>query len=291
MGAGEAQREGAGAAEQVRDLFCVHKRLAGELGQPLFSRFGRLQEAAGRQRNKRLAERDARRPSLDHGLAVIGDAREIEPVRRARELLRLGARERPRAAKVDVEPGERCGDADVERFHHSPQIAAQRSRSRNRAGHAGAEQRAGVDCDDVVRARAHEADLVRLAMRKAGVEGCAAPAAPMRIDQLANLRRHALALERLDDEAALPCAIERSRHVLRGAAAAGAEPAADRLRAPGRRVQPLDELRAPALALDERALAGQGQGNDRSVGGDAVSMRVERDDQNLFERLRHGARR
>ena len=51
------------------------------------------------------------------------------------------------------------------------------------------------------------------------------------------------------------------------------------------------KLRALALKPDERPLAGQGQGNDRSVGGDALPMRVKRDDRNLLERLSHGARR
>ena len=161
----------------------------------------------------------------------------------------------------------------------------------NRAGHAGAEQRAIVDGDDVVRARAHEADLVGLAMGKAGVKGRAAPSRAMRVDQVPDFGGNALALERFDHQAALPCAIERSRHVLRDAAAAGSEPAADRRRALGRRVERLDELRALALELDQRPLAGQGAGNDRAIGGEAMPMRIKRDDRNLLERLSHGARR
>ena len=222
---------------------------------------------------------------------MIGDAREIERVGGPRQLLRLGASDRPRAAQIDIESIKGSGDGDIERLHQSAQVATQRARCRDRAGHAGVEQRAIVDGDDVVRPRAHEADLVGLAMRKAGMKGRAAPARAMRVDQLTDVDGNALALQRFGHEAALPFVIERRRHVLRGAAAAAAEPAADRLRALGRRVQRLDKLRALALKLDERSLAGQGQGNDRSVGGDALPMRVKPNDRNLLEWLSHGARR
>ncbi len=141
-----------------------------------------------------------------------------------------------------------------------------------------------------MRPRAHEADLFGRGMGKAGVKGRAAPARAMRVDKRADLGRNALALQRLDDETALPFAIERVRHVLRRAAAASAEPAAHRLGASGRGAQRLDELRALACQPDARPLAGQRAGNDGAVRGDAVPMRVERDDRKLFERLRHGAR-
>ena len=128
-------------------------------------------------------------------------------------------------------------------------------------------------------------------MGKAGVKGRAAASRAMRIDQVPDLGGDALALERFDHQAPFPRAIERSRHVLGDAAAAGSEPAADRRRAFRRGVQRLDKLSALAFELDERPLAGQGAGNDRAVGGEAMRMRVKRDDRDLFERLRHGARR
>ena len=59
----------------------------------------------------------------------------------------------------------------------------------------------------------------------------------------------------------------------------------------GRGAQRLDELRALACQPDARTLAGQGAGNDGAVRGDAMPMRVERDDRKLFERFNHGARR
>ena len=105
------------------------------------------------------ATRGGRR-SIDER-AVIGEAREVEPLGGAHELAGLGQFERPRAAQVDVEPIERRGHADVERLAEAPQIAGQRARGLDRARHRRREQRAGVDRDDVVRARAHEADFVR----------------------------------------------------------------------------------------------------------------------------------
>ena len=104
---GEPQREGARAAEQVRDPFRARERRSANSREPRFSRLGRLQEAAGRQPRQRLAEGDARRPALDHDLAVIGDAREIErfgrprrasALRRARAVPSRAGRHRARRA-------------------------------------------------------------------------------------------------------------------------------------------------------------------------------------------------
>ncbi len=128
-------------------------------------------------------------------------------------------------------------------------------------------------------------------MGKAGVKSRAAPARAMRVDQVLDLGGDPFALERLDHQVALPFAIKRGRHVLRRAAATPAEPAAERLGALGGGVQRLDQFRAFSLKPDPRSFAGQGQGNDQPVGGDALSMSIERDDRNLFERLSHGARR
>ena len=70
------------------------ERPLGEFREQRFAGFRRLQEAARRQLDQRLAERNARRPALDHDLAVIGDPCEIERVRRPCELLRFRAFER-----------------------------------------------------------------------------------------------------------------------------------------------------------------------------------------------------
>ncbi len=143
-----------------------------------------------------------------------------------------------------------------------------------------------MSCD-----RAHEADLLGLSKGKAGVKGRAAPARAMRVDERADLGGNALALQRFDDEAALPLAIEPSRHVLRGAPAASAEPAAHRLGALGRGAQRLDERRALGRGRVAHALAGQRAGNDGATGRDAAPMRIERDDRKILHGLSHGARR
>ena len=142
--------------------------------------------------------------SLDHDGAVVRDPGEVERLGASGELARLGEPERARAAQVDVEAVERRRHADVERLAESAQVAGEGAGRRNRAGHRGREQRAGVDRDNVVRARPHEADLVRRAMRKAGVKGRPAPARAMRVDQRTDLGVDPGARERLDDEPALP---------------------------------------------------------------------------------------
>ena len=160
-----------------------------------------------------------------------------------------------------------------------------------RAAHLRAEQRAAVDGDDLMRTGAHEANLVGPGMGEAGVEGRPAPARAMRIDQLADLRPDAGALQRFDHQAALPRAVEFLRHVLRRAAAATAVPGADRLGSLGRSRQRLDKLGLSAHEPDHGALAGQGAGNDRPVRGHALALGVESDDRKLFGRLNHGERR
>ena len=122
------------------------------------------------------------------------------------------------------------------------------------------------------------------------MKGRAAPSRAMRVDHVPNLGGNTLAFKRVDHPGALPFAIERSGHVLCDATAAGSEPGTDRRRAVGRGVQRLDKVRALAFELDQRPLAGQGERNDRSIGGDALPMGVERDDRKLFK-FSHGARR
>ena len=286
------QRERARAAEQVRDFFCVRERPLGELREPRLSRLGRLQEAAGRQPRQRLAEGDARRPALDHDLAVIGDAREIERIRRPRMSFCVSARPSGPEPRRSTSSPSSVAVTPISSGFINPRKSPLSARAAAIApAMPGLNKRASVDDDDVVRARAHEADLVALAMGKAGVKGRAPPPRAMRIDQVPDLRRDALALERFDHQAALPSPIERSRHVLGGAAAAGSEPGADRRRAFGRDDQRLDELCALAIRLDQSPLAGQGAGNDRAIGREPMPMRIKRDDRNLFDGLRHGARR
>ena len=153
------------------------------------------------------------------------------------------------------------------------QIAGQRARGLDRARHRRREQRAGVDRDDVVRARAHEADFVRSPMRKARVKSRAPPSGAMGVDQRGDLRLQMRAPQRLDHEAALPVAIERLPHVLRGAAAAGPEPAAEGLCPLGARALDADEFGSSSGKPNPRALAGQRAGDGCAVRRDAVAAR------------------
>ena len=71
----------------------------------------------------------------------------------------VGEIERAAAPDVDVEAGQRRRDVDVERLADAAQADRQHARRLERARHAGGENRAGLDLDDVMRARAHEADF------------------------------------------------------------------------------------------------------------------------------------
>ena len=118
----EPEREGAGAAEEIRQ--CPHpgEGLLGDGGKHRLACFCRLQKAAGGKGDENLAEGDPRRAALDDDRAGIGEPREIERVCGARELAGLGQFERPRAAQVDVEPLQRGRHADVERLAEASEI-------------------------------------------------------------------------------------------------------------------------------------------------------------------------
>ena len=209
---------------------------------------------------------------------MIGEACEIERVRCPGQLAGLGEFERSRSAEIDVEPLQGRGNADVERLHEAPQIAGERARGLDRAGHRGREQRAGVDRDDVVGTRAHEADLVGRPMGKAGVKGRPAPPCAMRVDQRPDARFDPGAPQGLDDEPALPLAVEGVGHVLRGAAPAAAEPGAVGFGALRTFVHDLDEFGAPPREPYAGALARKRAGNGRAALRDAVAACVERHD-------------
>ncbi len=76
-------------------------------------------------------------------------------------------------------------------------------------GEAGFEQRAVFDLDDVMRAGAHEPDFVVAPVLKAGVERRAAAAGAVGVDQRRDFRLDAGALQRGDEQVALPLGIER----------------------------------------------------------------------------------
>ncbi len=223
----QAQGEGAGAAKEVGDAPRAFQRALRAVRQRALARQRRLQEAARRRRDPRLPEGDLRRAALDDDLAVVGYARQIEPLRGLDELAPRGRIERPGAAKIEIEPAERRRRLDVERLAQAAQSAGERPRRGNRAVHRRAEQRAGVDGDDVVGARAHEADALAAVLGDARVKRRAPPALAMRVDERADLGLDARALERANEAFALPLAVEARAHVLGRAAAANAEIGAD----------------------------------------------------------------
>ena len=134
----QPQREGAGAAEEVGDPFGALQRRRRAVGERLFARCGRLQEAAGRRRRQHVAEQDLGRPAFDDRLAVDGQARQIEPLGGDGELAPRQVVGRAGAAQIEIEPAERRRRLDVERLADAAHRRGERVGGGNRAGEAGA---------------------------------------------------------------------------------------------------------------------------------------------------------
>ena len=127
-------------------------------------------------------------------------------------------------------------------------------------------------------------------MWKARVKSRPTTSRAMRVDQRPDLGLDARPLQRLDDEAVLPRAIEAIGHMLGCAASAILEPAAERRGPLGALVQNFDQLGTPPGDPDMRPFARQSARHGYAVVGEAVAARVEGDDCKVFEGFSHGAR-
>src|SRR5271156_1896082 len=115
--------------------------------------------------------------------------------------------------------------------------------------HFGSEQRTFVDVDDFVGAGAHEADILTAMRMEPRVKRRAPPSRAMRIDQRADFGLDSGPRERRDERVAFPLEIEPRAHMLRRAAAAIPEIAADRRRAIGAGSQDREPLPIPSHTL------------------------------------------
>ena len=196
-------------------------------GEGIFASLRRLEEAAGRQCDRNIADTKRRRSEGDHGAAVIGNACEIEPRRGCDQRLLLRIVERACAAHIDVEALHRRGDGDVERFSGGGQRACDGARGGQRLRHVGREQRAMIDDDEIVRAGRHEADLHMAVLAASRMERRATSARAMRVDAGFDRRVETRLHQGGDDEVALPAPLQRQGDGLRRAAAAAGEIVAD----------------------------------------------------------------
>ena len=181
------------------------------------------------------------------------------------------------AADIDIEPGFRGGDLDIERLVRAAHAVRQHQGDGRRAIEPRRQHRTGFDRNQIVAACRHEADDHRLAL-PAGMESDAASACAMGIDEIGDRRLDAGTAERGQDLLALPLAIEAGRHVLGRAAAAAGEERADRGDARIRRGDDLDELAALAIDDGTHGLARQRVGDEDAAGGglhDAVALLAE----------------
>ena len=149
---------------------------------------------------------------------------------------------------------------NVERlFRAAPESPPFRARQAG-PSHFRREDRAGVDFDDAMRPRLHEADMGIAALVVAGVEGRAAAPAPQASTSGATDRPPASMpgiAQGVDDQAALPVLHRRLAQRLHGAAAAIGEMRTGGRIAVRRRLTDLHQLAAFAVDLGENVFARQ----------------------------------
>jgi hypothetical protein len=134
-----------------------------------------------------------------------------------------------------------------------------------------------ADVHEIVAARGHVADETG-PVAKAGMQRQPATALSPRVEERSDLGRNPGLPQRRRDEPALPGFVDGRRHVLRGAAAAGAEIRAEGRRSLGRRRLDAHELGEAALPFDQRRLAGKREGHEERAGlgvRDAVAASAE----------------
>ena len=168
----------------------------------------------------------------------------------ARKRCNHGRRQRPRASDIDIEAVTGGGDLDVERLAGRLQHLGERPRRIKRAAQAGIEDRAILDRDNRVAVGRGKTGAQRAVAIASGMDGDAAAAGAVGIDEVVDFAGDAGMPERIDHDPALPGAIGLGLPVLDGAAAAGAEIPAER-RDP-LRAGVLDAQQLPALGIADR---------------------------------------
>ena len=98
--------------------------------------------------------------ALDQRDAMIGNTREITPLGGSHQLAHFAVGQLAGTPHIDVESAQRRRDLDVERLGEATQIGGDVARDIGGVVELRGEQRAGLDVDDVMRSRAHEADFL-----------------------------------------------------------------------------------------------------------------------------------
>ena len=203
-------------------------------------------------------------------------------------------RQRPGAAHIDIEAVQGRGDLDVERLADPDQGFGERPGRVERAVETGIEDRAAIDRHDVVRIGSSEPDLEHVVRAEPRMQGHAAAASAMRIDQLRDVAIELRLPQRLDDEVAFPDAIAILLPVLDRAAAAHREVRAERRDALttcglDRQKMPAVGMARDALNLDGLAAERIGHVDANPIGeGHAVAAMADMIDEKPFN---HVARR
>src|SRR5439155_11256050 len=137
-------------------------------------------------------------------------------------------RQWPGAAHIDIEAAMGCGDLDVERLVGRFQHIRERARRVQRTAEARIEDGTMLDRDNGVAARRGKADAQLAIAAAPRMNGDAAAAGAVGIDELVDLALNAVVRQGIDDNLPLPGAIGVHLPVLDGAAAAGSKIFAER---------------------------------------------------------------
>ena len=169
-------------------------------------------------------------------------------------------RHRAGAARIDIEAAFGGGDLDVERFAHRGQRLGDGPSGLERAVEMRVENRTAVDRHDVVRIGRREADIEHVVGAEPRVEGDAATAGAVGIDQRRDLALNSGLRQRRHHDVALPGAIAFGFPVLDRATAADAE----------MRTKRRDPLRAFAFDPDQSPAVGMVAGDRCDLDGFAA---------------------
>jgi len=262
-----------------------HRFLAGQRG---------LQERTRRQDDARGADLDCRRRPHQHQFAMAGQPGQAVPLGDLGQACDQRGRQRPRATHIDIEAiAGRC-DLDIQRFGGGLQGFSQRPRGVERAAQARIEDRTFRYRDDGMAVGGGESGAQFAIAAAAGVDGDAAAAGAVGVDQRRDLAFDTGMTQRIDHDLAFPRPIGLRLPVLDGAAAAGAEISAERIDPVRARV--LDAHQRPAIGMigdgfDLDGFSRQRVRHEQALAAgkaDAVAAMTDMVDDETFS---HGARR
>ena len=224
---GKAQRKGANARKQIGNALDLANGAQNMRSQGLFARLRGLQKAPRRRDDLRHSHSDLRRTPLDQDKAMIGQSRQISLCRSCNQTLAQLIWQFACAMQIKIK-------ARIGRCHHQIQRLAMIGQNignqpcrRQSVSHAGRENGALSDGQNLMRARLHKANKgarpPSQTLIKARMKGRASTPLAMRINQRSHSTIDSNMCQRRNDKIAFPLRIRSWRQRLHSAAATMAE--------------------------------------------------------------------